>query len=89
VPCSCRESATSSSANFCISGSHCAVDADCGPNGYCSPSTFHGWCGSTLYFCHTPCDTCADDNDCLAGTWCNYVGGRWACNGDNCGPAPP
>ncbi len=38
VPCACRASAANLGPNECLAGSNCRVDADCGPNGYCSPS---------------------------------------------------
>ena len=88
VPCGCRESAASYLPNYCVSGSDCRVDADCGPGGFCSPSQFDQWCGPT-YHCHQPSDTCIDVSDCI-GTGCNFdpQSGHWACGGD-CGPVPP
>ena len=38
VPCACRTSTSSTEANVCQATSGCAVDSDCGPGGYCSPS---------------------------------------------------
>src|ERR1019366_7403625 len=38
VPCDCRTSPTDFSNSWCVSGSNCAIDSDCGPGGYCSPS---------------------------------------------------
>ena len=38
TPCICRSSSTDNSANICDVGGNCAVDSDCGPCGYCSPS---------------------------------------------------
>ena len=74
--------------NYCVSGSDCRVDADCGPGGFCSPSQFDQWCGPT-YHCHRPSDICIDDSDCI-GTGCNFdsQSGHWSCGGD-CGPVPP
>jgi hypothetical protein len=40
-PCECRESPTSSTPNFCVTGSNCRIDSDCGPGGFCSPSLFY------------------------------------------------
>jgi hypothetical protein len=44
TPCDCRASSTSSAPNSCISGGNCAVDSDCGPAGYCSPSLVNQLC---------------------------------------------
>jgi hypothetical protein len=41
--------------NYCVSGSDCRVDADCGPGGFCSPSQFDQWCGPT-YHCRVEWD---------------------------------
>jgi len=90
IPCGCRPSGDSSEPNLCLTRSHCTVDADCGPGGYCSPSELGGWCGVT-YFCHTADDACVNDSDCAEGSGgCNYDAsqGHWVC-GDQCGPAPP
>ena len=38
VPCACRSSGSDLMLNFCASQSNCRIDADCGPDGYCSPS---------------------------------------------------
>jgi hypothetical protein len=55
-----------SHANRCVPA-NCRVDADCGPNEYCSPS--RGYCGGVSgYYCHTSADTCVDDvTDCACG----------------------
>lgn len=60
VPCECRPSNVSSAANECLRGSNCAVDLDCGPGGYCSPSALE-LCGclSTAL--------CGDSGGCYAG----------------------
>jgi hypothetical protein len=75
-PCRCRESEDSNSANVCLVGSGCQVDADCGPGGYCSPSRFDidssvyspavigDGMSRSGYFCHTPDDFCVNDSDC-------------------------
>jgi hypothetical protein len=86
APCECRDSPVSPEANLCVTGGNCAVDADCGPVGYCSPGSLEGLCDHPLYFCHTPQDTCTDDRDCppmptgVAQT-CNYdaQAGHFAC----------
>ena len=44
VPCECRDSASSTEANLCVTGGNCAVDSDCGPVGYCSPGILDGLC---------------------------------------------
>src|SRR5207237_924742 len=48
--------------NFCVAG-NCRIDSDCGINGFCSASGEPSIVG---YFCHTPQDTCINDNDCSA-----------------------
>jgi hypothetical protein len=62
--CACRQ-AGSIAVNFCMPG-NCQTDADCGDDGYCSPS--QGDCGSYLgtigYFCRTLDDECLNDSDC-------------------------
>ena len=71
IPCLCRASSTDNSANVCDVAGNCAVDSDCGPGGYCSPSVqiLPGqppnvcW-GSAPYYCHTPSDLCVNDSDC-------------------------
>jgi hypothetical protein len=89
-PCDCRASATDNTANVCVSGSQCQVDADCGPGGYCSPSGGYGTFGCDVaYFCHTAADTCVDDTDCEA-PGCQYdsTAGYWRCGGKGCAPPP-
>lgn len=75
-PCRCRQSATSSAPNYCLTDSNCQLDSDCGPGGFCSPSLLNvdssiagtASSGSGLaafgYFCHTPQDLCLNDSDC-------------------------
>jgi hypothetical protein len=71
TPCLCRSSSTDNGANVCDIGGNCAVDSDCGPGGYCSPSvrvapnqpTNVCW-GSTPYYCHATSDLCVNDSDC-------------------------
>ena len=79
TPCLCRESSTDNGANVCDVGGNCAVDSDCGPGGFCSPSMEvcystnteaevegrnYGW--PNPYYCHTPSDLCINDSDCAA-----------------------
>jgi hypothetical protein len=71
VPCVCRASPDDSAPNVCATGSQCAVDSDCGPGGFCSPSPspaarcpFAGSPG--IYACHTANDTCTNDSDCAS-----------------------
>ena len=89
VPCACRSSGSDSMLNFCATQSKCRIDADCGPDGYCSPSLLdlvqnngYSVCDglATGYFCHTPNDRCTDDSDCNQGT-CNFdlTSQSWSC----------
>jgi hypothetical protein len=89
VPCGCRSSDSDPARNFCATQSNCRIDADCGPDGYCSPSILslvqnagYSTCYdvATGYFCHTPNDRCTDDSDCSQGT-CNYnmTSQSWSC----------
>ena len=52
----------------CHGGNSCQVDADCGENGYCSPTYWHNDNQDSMvltgYFCHTANDECIDDKDC-------------------------
>jgi hypothetical protein len=68
--------------NTCVPG-NCRVDADCGAEGYCSPSSLTA-CGNSLagYYCHTAADLCIDDSDC-SGEGCVYstTNSRWECGG--------
>jgi hypothetical protein len=63
------------------------VDADCGENGYCSPTANTGCSGGLAgYYCHTSADECLDDEDCAdAGAYsvCAYdnTNQHWACQG--------
>jgi hypothetical protein len=89
VPCECRSSGSDPMRNFCATQSYCRIDADCGPDGYCSPSLLslvqndgYSICddGTTGHFCHTPNDLCTDDSDCNQGT-CNFdlKSQSWSC----------
>jgi len=72
---------------------NCHTDADCGSNGYCSP-TVDSECGSFYgtvgFYCHTCDDTCTDDTDCGNGQpgspYCAYdpTVGHWACGDGFC-----
>ena len=85
--CQCREPLDGVEPNYCTAG-NCRIDADCGMNGYCSPSQAHEWC-STFYACHTPNDECTNDSDCGADTHCDFAmtEKRWVC-ANLCGPVP-
>jgi hypothetical protein len=75
APCECRESGGSGAANVCLTSGNCRVDADCAPNGYCSPSV--------LQLCSCPSsELCPDSVACFG------IGGtRVPCGGcgDGCG----
>jgi hypothetical protein len=84
VPCACRPSATSSGPNYCVMGSDCVVDSDCGPCGFCSPTLDGCGGGVDSYHCHTPGDSCLDDSDCTTSTIgqsCAFQAGthQWSC----------
>jgi hypothetical protein len=72
IPCLCRSSSTDNRANVCDVAGNCAVDSDCGPGGYCSPSVQvvpdqrPNVCSGLLtpYYCHTASDLCINDSDC-------------------------
>jgi hypothetical protein len=84
--CVCHQSPfTLVSGNFCNKGG-CRVDADCGPGGYCSPSEVCGFVQG--HYCHGPTDTCIDDGDCPARSFCNYDAAMsaWGCR--SVGPCP-
>jgi len=90
--CQCRAQSGDQDANYCTSPGTCRVNADCGVGGFCSPSQYGQWCG-TVYYCHTPADTCLNDSDCPSeGVYpgCNFdpAAQHWACGG-GCGPVPP
>jgi hypothetical protein len=90
VPCACRFPSIYGSPNTCLIASRCAIDAQCGPPGFCSPSPVVGVADRAyFYFCHTPNDTCIDDSDCVsppAGPFepqglCEFdtASGSWSC----------
>jgi hypothetical protein len=79
--CACHGADFHPDSNECIAG-NCRVDADCGANGFCSPTI--GGCGGLAgYYCHTAGDLCVDDTDCTTGSLqaCEYVSAsaRWEC----------
>jgi hypothetical protein len=85
--CACHGSAyTGGVGNTCVPG-NCRVDADCGVNGYCSPSPAMGCFGVAGYYCHTAKDQCESDSDCppadggASSPVCAYstTNGTWAC----------
>jgi hypothetical protein len=50
--------------HVCVPAS-CRTDKDCGPAGFCSPSSALCSRGSLPhYYCHTPSDECVNDEDC-------------------------
>jgi hypothetical protein len=81
---------TDGNSNTCVTG-NCRVDADCGTQGYCSPSSLTAICGDSLagYYCHTAADRCIDDSDCpgpspgkpagSAGCLYSTKDSRWEC----------
>jgi len=74
VPCACRGSAASGAPNVCQTGSSCAVDSDCGPGGYCSPSLVDN-------LCSCPSTALCPDS----GTACSANGSPVPCAcGDSC-----
>jgi hypothetical protein len=89
--CACN-GATRATNNVCLAGG-CRIDADCGGNGYCSPTL--GDCGhygkAVAYYCHTAEDECVDDADCTAEGpfqpgYCAYEKsiGHWKCSTNEC-----
>ncbi len=87
VPCECRDQGIAGSPNVCLSASNCALDSDCPPPGFCSPSPVLGQSPDIGFFCHTPGDTCADDVDCqppppgpfVSACRFDMMGGTWRC----------
>lgn len=94
IPCICRASPTDNTANMCATGSQCAVDSDCGPGGFCSPSPSpaascapgygYGWATGPVplvggYACHSAGDTCTNDSDCASFDAGGTFPGRAAC----------
>jgi hypothetical protein len=83
--CACHGSPyTDGEGNHCVP-SNCRLDADCGPGGWCSPTSFTMSCGGIGgYYCHTPQDQCVNDSDCAdAGIFdvCAFdtTLGHWRC----------
>jgi hypothetical protein len=86
VPCACRYPSIYGAPNLCLTLSNCAVDSDCGREGFCSPSSVSSIGEPAFgYFCHTPSDLCIDDTDCNLGgnttSSCQYnvSNGHWFC----------
>jgi hypothetical protein len=88
-PCICGQQGK---VNTCYGG-NCRSDADCGSNGFCSPSHDFacGYEGVPGYFCHTEDDECVDDSDCSTDAGkspseCRFdpKRERWACNAAEC-----
>ena len=68
--------------NVCLPPGNCRLDSDCAPVRYCSPSSVG--CGvGFAYYCHTPGDDCANDDDCRKDQLCQYApgAGKWSCFG--------
>jgi hypothetical protein len=85
--CVCKQSGWSGYpvGNVCMRG-NCRVDADCGPDGFCSLTLTP--CGYGGYYCRTPADTCLNDSDCgTIGVACEYspATGAWGCGSTTCG----
>ncbi len=86
--CTCQEQGKSGW--FCKPG-NCAVDADCGDAGYCSP-TGSVACGSFFgvigWYCHAPADECIDDSECTTqpGGYCAWSPEKkhWVCGYGMC-----
>ena len=85
--CACRGQA-GGTGNQCSQGGNCRLDADCaGGKGYCSP-TYAVGCNLSFqgFYCHTPTDTCLNDDDCnmggSSGGLCTYDPkvARWECS---------
>lgn len=81
--CICAAPGLNRAGHGCISG-NCRIDADCGPNGYCSENDVFERCGGVIeqaLYCHTSQDTCVDDTDCGVEERCVYQqdATRWAC----------
>lgn len=70
-------------------GTGCFVSYDGGP-----PMAVHCLCGNTCaapgWYCHTPCDECASDEDCTLGMRClvDAREHRWACRVALCTSGP-
>jgi hypothetical protein len=75
--------------NRCVK-SQCRTDAECGTDGYCSPS--QQVCSSLIegWYCHSSADTCRNDSDCasgMLGQLCMFTGSHFECSGGVCGAA--
>lgn len=76
---------------FCKAG-NCAVDSDCGADGYCSPS-WSTECGAFMgtvgFYCHTKDDECTNDDECKKGKeqgYCAFDHAKklWRCGYGHC-----
>jgi hypothetical protein len=87
--CLCDEEGTRG--YYCKAGD-CAVDSDCGDNGYCSPSygmSCGAFTGVIGYYCHTEKDECTNDDECVKGKeqgYCAYDSKlkHWRCGYGHC-----
>lgn len=80
--------------NVCLNEGNCRVDADCGANGFCSPTlgSCGDYSGTVGYYCHTAADECVDDADCadepstFGAPYCAYnpTAGKWMCSSQQC-----
>ena len=71
-PCACRASASDSSANSCLAGSNCRIDADCGPCGFCSPTPVSPFCVcDSPAFCNPPDPHASCGDSCGHGYFCH------------------
>jgi hypothetical protein len=73
-PCECRVTTGAVTPNRCVTASNCRVDADCGPNGFCSPSLLDDFCACTsVDYCKTLGDTCSSSSGmCACGDSCGH-----------------
>lgn len=87
--CQCDEDGTRG--YYCKAGD-CAIDADCGEHGYCSP-TYGMSCGAFTgvvgYYCHTRDDECTNDDECVKGKEQGYCAfdpekKHWRCGYGHC-----
>lgn len=87
--CECREEGIH---GYYCKGGDCAVDADCGANGFCSP-TWGMDCGAFTgvigFYCHTSKDECVDDSECKSTKGQGYCAydtekKRWRCGYGQC-----
>lgn len=96
--CLCRpagETMATTKVHHCLSAGNCRSDGDCGAGGSCSPSfsTCGSYTGVVAYYCHTPQDSCLDDEDCASSDggvgvpgYCMFSpeGAKWICGYGQC-----